>query len=85
MAISPNATNYPLTPRYPAAVAPKRRGVYEVKDGDSHFPDEHWFAYWDGRKFGFRCMNTPANAEFCRDRPTYLPARASWRGLARKP
>lgn len=79
----------PVTPWFPEDITPVRRGVYQVKETDA----EDCYAYWDGERFGYRCWEwascsqteAAAHAYKCRELPTSLSARISWRGLARKP
>jgi hypothetical protein len=72
-----------LTPWFPAHVVPVRIGVYEVDDEDGI--DGPWYAYWDGRKFGFRCWKGPQEAFNYRYDKTYLSEFSKWRGLAEDP
>lgn len=66
-----------LTPWFPASVKPVRVGVYRVESGG-------WYAYWNGRKFGWRDL-TPSKAYANRNEATLCTKLASWCGLAEKP
>lgn len=68
-----------LTGWYPKDVAPVRRGVYEVRDEAIGCTTN--YAYWDGKKFGFRVFANQRKAFECRSLPTCLPPRAEWRGI----
>jgi hypothetical protein len=74
-----------LTSWFPPDVPPVRVGVYEVNDAECLFPEDKWYAYWDGNKFGWRDCTGPDAAFSARGNGTFLPERTVWRGLARKP
>ena len=74
--------NENLTPWFPAKVKPVHEGVYEVDDKDGMTGT--WYAFWDGKKFGYRTQNTDISfsTRYCE---TNCAKRVSWRGLAVKP
>lgn len=83
--------NESLTPWFPEDITPIREGVYEVDEIGGSAPA---YAYWDGERFGYRCWSYPQagdsycpidSAFRCRNLPTSLAPRISWRGLASKP
>lgn len=72
-----------LTPWFPAHMPPEHKGVYEVEDSDEI--EGPWYAYWDGKRFGYRYWKSPKSAEIHMDDKTCCPALAKWRGLAEDP
>ena len=72
-----------LTPWFPAHVKPARVGVYEVDDQDGMIGP--WYAYWNGRRFGWRSWKGPQEAYESRFDSIGLDERAIWRGLAEDP
>lgn len=72
-----------LTPWFPADVKPARKGVYQVSD--CFWADRVGYAYWNGRRFGFRAADDPSMAHLHRNSLTLFPERTSWRGLAENP
>lgn len=72
------------SPWFPPEVKPVRKGVYQVKDIDSLFPEYRWFAFWNGKSFGHRCID--CNRAY-RNRDFFTTRRGltTWRGLARNP
>lgn len=71
-----------LTPWFQPRTPPARVGVYEV---ESPFVFMGCYAYWDGRRFGYRTSLGPHMAYECRACETCLPPVARWRGLAEDP
>lgn len=69
-----------LTPWFPPDVVPVHVGVYEVRDNGITA-----FACWNGVCFGYRSLSSAQLAHDSRDKPTGLPAKAQWRGLAEPP
>lgn len=69
-----------MTPWFPADVTPVHVGVYEVDDHDGM--GGQWWAYWDGKKFCYRCHFDWQDAFDKRNEKTDCPALTSWRGLA---
>lgn len=78
-----------LSSMFPPKIPPTRKGVYAVtSDGYNEA-----FAYWDGKRFGYRCWvalygneQEAINYAFIlRAEYTCLAKRASWRGLAYDP
>jgi hypothetical protein len=66
---------------FPPEISPRYEGVYRL--------NEPWFAdgvyaYWNGRRFGYRTM-TVAEAYRNQGAATTLSPRAAWRGLAHDP
>lgn len=70
-----------LTPWFPAKVKPIHIGVYEV----DMFSGKSIYAYWDGKKFGYRTFGSQQRAFEQRNMATSCPALTTWRGLAEKP
>lgn len=68
---------------FPHYVLPAHIGVYEVDDCDGL--DGPWYAYWDGKKFGYRSWIGPDAAYSMRNDPTSCRETAQWRGLAEPP
>lgn len=71
-----------LTEWFPPHVKPVRVGVYEVVDSDGELG---WYAFWNGKKFGYRCWKSPQSAFYRRHESTWQPNFAKWRGLADNP
>lgn len=69
-----------LTPWFPIETPPVRVGVYNVSC-HAHRQTGHWYAYWDGRWFGFYYQSAQAAADGVRR--TCRDATASWRGIAK--
>lgn len=80
-----------LTTWFPETMKPVRVGVYEVTD----YNEKHRaFAYWNGKRFGYRCwayegeideQEAINDALGFRRAETCLSPRCSWRGLAKEP
>lgn len=58
---------------FPATTTPVRKGVYEVDSPG-------WFAFWNGTRFGYRCLS-PYRARKFRNRETQLRPLDRWRGI----
>jgi hypothetical protein len=72
-------TEQKLTGWFPANAKPKRIGVYEVRSCIGPYT---MYAYWNGRRFSYRCY-TVINAYKTRGERTWAPKTAEWRGIAK--
>lgn len=72
------------TPWYPSDVHPSVPGVYQVQL--AHFPASVFYAYWNGKKFGYRVAlrDMAFQALKRRDDRTYAGDFAIWRGLTKQ-
>jgi len=69
-----------LSAWFPKHIVPVRVGVYQVKESKD-YGRKPWYAYWDGKKFGYRALSVDDAFEL-RWQMTMLPAQCKWRGLA---
>lgn len=72
-----------LTDWFPPEVKPVHVGVYETQS--ARFMDDTWYAYFDGKRWGYCTCTNPEDAFEYRNRQHFRDSDSPWRGLAEKP
>lgn len=71
-----------LSPWFEQGFRPVRVGVYEVKDINGYWVGTTRYAYWNGRRFGWRSQEIKQAFEN-KGESTILPAFVTWRGVVK--
>ncbi len=72
-----------LTPVFPPNIRPARAGVYKIATIQGAPTKYPWYAYWDGRLWGW-CAPTPAGALLGRRDAHRANQNRCWQGLTQQ-